>query len=87
MATSSSVTEISKEEYVFLKRVSCIHYLLRFWKNTIGIRALVDLGSKINAMTSAYATKLGLKVRKTNIEAQKIDSSTLDNFKMVLADF
>ena len=38
-------------------------------------------------MTPAYAAKLGFQVRKTNIEAQKIDGSTLETFGMVLADF
>ena len=38
-------------------------------------------------MTPAYAAKLGLQVRKTDIGAQKIDGSTLETFEMVLADF
>ena len=38
-------------------------------------------------MTPVYAAKLGLKVRKTDIGAQKIDSSNLITFGMVLADF
>lgn len=38
-------------------------------------------------MTPAYVVKLGLKVQKTDIEVQKIDSSTLNTFEMVLADF
>ena len=86
-ATSSSVTETSKEDDVVLERVPCIHYPLRFRKDTAGVRALVDLGSEVNAMTPAYAAKLGLYVRKTNIGAQKIDGSTLETFGMVLADF
>ena len=38
-------------------------------------------------MTPTYAAKLGLKVRKTNIRAQKIDSSILKTFEIVLTDF
>ena len=38
-------------------------------------------------MTPAYASKLGLQVHRTNIEAQKIDGSTLKTFGMVLASF
>ena len=38
-------------------------------------------------MTPVYAAKLDLKVRKTNIGAQKIDGSTFETFEMVLADF
>lgn len=37
-------------------------------------------------MTSIYAAKLGLKVQKTNIKAQKIDGSILNIFRMVLAN-
>ena len=83
--TSTLVTETNKE--VILERVPYVHYPLRFWKDTIGIRALVDLGSEVNAMTPTYAAKLGLKVQKTDIGAQKIDGSTLETFGMVLADF
>lgn len=38
-------------------------------------------------MTPAYAAKLCPKVQKINIRAQKIDSSTLDIFEIVLANF
>ena len=38
-------------------------------------------------MTSSYASKLGLRVRKTNVEAQKIDSSLLQTFGKVIAGF
>ena len=54
------VTETNKE--VTLERVPYIHYLLRFQKDTAGIRALVNLGSEVNAMTPAYVAKLDLKV-------------------------
>ena len=70
-----------------LERVPCIHHPLRFQKDLRKTRVLIDLGSEVNAMTPAYAAKLGLGVRKTDIGAQKIDGSTLDTFRMVLADF
>ena len=38
-------------------------------------------------MSPDYPWKLGLKIRKTNIEAQKIDSSALETFKMIIANF
>ena len=38
-------------------------------------------------MTLGYVLKLGLKVRPTNVKAQKIDGSTLQTFEMVLASF
>ena len=86
-ATSLSVTEASKEEHVTLERVPCIHYPLRFHKDTAGVRALIDSGGEVNAMSPAYTSKLGLKVHHTNIGAQKIDGSTLETFGMVLASF
>ena len=58
-----SVTEASKEDYVSLEWMPCIYYLLRFQKDTAGIKALIDLGSEVNAMTPAYVLKLGLKVQ------------------------
>ena len=48
---------------------------------------MIDLGSKVNTMTPAYTSKLSLKVHPTNIGAQKIDSSTLKIFRIVLASF
>ena len=79
--------EASKEEHVSLERVPCIHYPLRFRKDTAGVRALIDSGSEVNAMSPAYASKLGLRVRHTDVGAQKIDGSTLQTFGMVLANF
>ena len=38
-------------------------------------------------MTPGYTSKLGLKVRPTNVKAKKIDGSTLKTFGMVLANF
>ena len=72
---------------MFLKRVPFIYYLPCFQKNIVGIEALIDLGSEVNAMTLAYASKLDPKVYHTNIRAQKIEGSTLKTFGMVLASF
>ena len=38
-------------------------------------------------MSPAYVKRLGLKTRKTNVGAQKIDSSALEIFGIVIADF
>ena len=38
-------------------------------------------------MSPAYIKKLGLKTRKTNVGAQKIDGSALETFGIVIADF
>ena len=66
-------------------RVPCIHYPVRFQEEQV--KALLDSGSEVNAMNSDFAWKLGLKVRKTNVGAQKIDGSALETFGMVIADF
>ena len=38
-------------------------------------------------MILGYALKLGLKICYTNVKIQKIDSSILKIFKMILASF
>lgn len=38
-------------------------------------------------MTPNFATNLGLTTRKTNVGAQKIDGSVLENYDMVMANF
>ena len=68
-------------------RVPCIHYPVWFQENQEQVRALLDSGSEVNAMSPAYAKKLGLKTWKTNVWAQKIDGSALETFGMVIADF
>ena len=85
-ATSTSVTGI-REESIPLARVPCIHYPVQFRKDPNGTQALLDSGSEVNAMNPAYASRLGLRVHRTDIGAQKIDGSTLETFGMVLASF
>ena len=73
---------------IVLDRVPGIHYSMQFWKDQgATIRALINLGSKVNAMPPVYAKQLGLQVQKTDIEAQKIDSSLLRIFGIVIAGF
>ena len=50
------------------------------------MRALIDSSSEVKVMHPAYATKLGLRTRKIDVDAQKIDRSHLDTFEMVIAD-
>ena len=38
-------------------------------------------------MTLAYAKQLGLRIKKTDVKAQKIDKSSSNTFRMVIADF
>ena len=48
---------------------------------------MLNSNSKVNTINLIFAQKLGLYIWKTNIRAQKIDSSTLETFKIVIADF
>ena len=70
-----------------LDQVPCIYYPIWFKKSEVQVQALIDSGSKVNAMTPGYTSKLGLKVCPTNGGAQKIDDSTLKTFEIVLASF
>ena len=41
----------------------------------------------MNVINPNYVWKLVFKIRRTNVGAEKIDSSTLKTFGMVIADF
>ena len=68
-----------------MQRVPCVYYSIRFKKKKV--QALINSGSEVNAITPAYALRLGFQVYHTNVGAQKIDGSTLQMFGMVLANF
>ena len=74
---------------VILDRVPCIYYPVQFWKDKSkgNVSALIDFGSKVNAMTPVYAIKLSFKVWRTNVRAQKIDAFLLATYKMVITAF
>lgn len=48
---------------------------------------MINLGSKINAITPAFASKLDLMIYRTHVGAQKIDNFTLEIFEMILTSF
>ena len=79
------MTEASNE--TILECVPCIWYPVRFQKDQDDTQALLDLGSKVNTMKPAYAKKLGLHVRQTDVGAQKIDGSHLNTFGIFIAGF
>ena len=84
------MTNTSRE--AILKQVSSIRYPVRFGQKNDkdknkDIRALIDLGSEVNIMHPTYATKLGLRARKIDVGAQKIDGSHLHTFGIVIADY
>ena len=79
--------ETSQKNIVVLDWVPCICYPIWFKKSEVQVQALTNFGSKVNVITPAYASKLGLKVYPTNVGAQKINGSTLKIFGIVLASF
>ena len=87
-AISTSMTDI-REKALVLERIPYIYYPVQFKRDTYGtqVQALIDSNSEVNAMTPAYTSRLGLRVYRTNIGAQKIDGTTLETFGMVLASF
>ena len=87
--TSAPITDTTRNPT--LERVLSIRYLVRLrQKNNENenkdVRALIDLGSKVNVMHPIYAIKLGLHARKIDVSIQKIDGYYLDTFKIVIAD-
>ena len=83
------VTDGSEEVVV---RVPCIYYPVQFQENQEQesqrqVKALLDSGSEVNAMSPTYVEKLDVKTRKTNVRTQKIDGSALETFGIVIADF
>ena len=53
----------------------------------MSMSALLDSGSKVNAIHPILARKLGLPIRPTDVGAQKIDGNMLDTFEMVISAF
>lgn len=72
---------------LLLKCISCIYHLVWLKKKQAKIQILLDSGSEVNTITLAYTAKLGFKVQSTNVEAQKINGSTFETFRMVLTSF
>ena len=90
LATSTPVTVAREEEVdenlgANLARVPCICYPINFRKKSVS--ALLDSGSKVNVVYPAFAKKLGLPIRLTDVGAQKIDGTTLETYGIVVAAF
>ena len=51
------------------------------------VLVLFDSVSKVNAVYLTFAKELGLSIRPTDVEVQKIDGITLDIYEMVVAVF
>ncbi len=68
-----------------LQRVPYIRYPVQFQAQPI--EALIDSGIEVNAMTPAFAAKLGLSIRPTSVGAQMIDGSPIATYGMAVAAF
>ena len=85
-ARTSKDGEESKDKYPKnLTQVSYIHYPINFGKKSVS--ALFESGSKVNAVHPAFAKELGLPIKLTDVGVQKIDGTTLDTYKIVVAVF
>ena len=60
-----SVTDINDKKVI---KIPCIYYPVRFQKNQEQVRALLNSGSKVNALNPAFTQKLGLQIWKTNVK-------------------
>ena len=95
---STSVTKDSEEAILVsakeLEQIIYIQYLITFPGSVTqddsvldSMSALLDLSSKINAIHPVFAERLGLVIQTTNVSTQKIDGTTLETYRMVIAVF
>ncbi len=82
LATYILITKKKKEEE--LEWVLCIWYLVTFKNQT---EVLLDWKSKVNAINQAFVLQLDLKTQKTNVRAQKMDSTTLEIYRIIVSIF
>ena len=98
LTTFTLVTEDSEKTILVsvkeLEQVTCIQYFIAFPGDVTQdgsapnlVLALLDSSSKVNAMHPAFAERLGLVVRTTNASAQKIDGTSLETYRIVVAAF
>ena len=70
-----------------LIRVSCIQYSIIFWRKSVSVSMLFDSSSEIHVIHLTFAQELGPSIRQTDIKKKKIDSTTLDTYRMVIIIF
>ena len=85
IVANKEAVEDSKNPRSKLARVLCIRYSINF--RTKFVLALFDLSSKINAVYPTFAKELGLSIKLIDIGVQKIDSSMLDTYGIVVTAF
>ena len=70
-----------------MKCVLCIHYLVQFKKSETQIKTLIDSESEVNAIHPTFVKELGVPIRLTNVETQKIDGIMLNTYGIVVVAF
>ena len=75
----------SDDKKVMIKRIFYIYYLVWFNKNETW--GLVINKNKVNAINPNYTQILDLKICEISIKLQRINSSTLITFEIVITNF
>lgn len=78
------MTEKTEELESELEKISCMWYPIIFKDQT---ETLLDSKNKLNAISHVFTSQLGLKIRQTNVGVNKIDSTTLQIYGMVVSIF
>ena len=92
------MTEDSEEAILIsvkeLEQVMCIQYHIPFPGGITQddsvldpVSALLNSGSEVNAIHPAFTERLVLVVQTINVGAQKIDGTTFETYKIVVAAF
>ena len=71
-----------------LEHVPCIYYSVQFKDmDKTTVQALINSGSEVNTIHPFFAKQLGLSIRPIDLRVQKVDSTTLDTYEMIVAVF
>ena len=68
-----------------LVQVPCIRYPITFERKSVLV--LLNLNNEINTIHPTFAQELGFAIRLINIRVQKIDGTTINTYRIVVAAF
>lgn len=80
VASKKAIPELGE-----LEQVLYIQFFIQFSKKPV--QAFINLKNKVNIIEPSFAKKLGLCIRKTKVDTQKIDGSRFETFGMIRASF
>lgn len=85
---SSFASKINSASLIpILECILYIYYLVHFQEDQVNIKTLIYSDSEINIMYLAYIKKIELSIQNIDIGVQKINSSALAIFDMMIAAF